>query len=125
VDTPAPDQRDSSSYYRRQQTPTDPGIHLCRDSGVARAAQGTEIKNGRRNPRQSSAGDFRSETPEIRQRYWLMWESGSNATSLPPTEPTIVLRLPTTMPPFGAVIVAGSEPTPALTVIALLEVLLL
>ncbi len=53
-----------------------------------------------------------------------MCESGSNATSLPPTQPT-VLRLPITTPPFGAVMVAGSDPTPALIVTALLALLLL
>ncbi len=103
--------RDSRSAYK---------LALAAENASRRPRQYSQ-----KNPRRSSAGDFRFEAPELRQRYWVMCESGSNATSLPPTAPTMVFRLPTTTPPFGAASVAGSEPTPALTVMALAELLLL
>lgn len=75
------------------------------------ASVASDRVRSKRNPGPPEPG-ISGQAPKLGSVYWLSCESGSNATSLPPTAPTMVLRLPMTTPPFGAVIVTGSEPTP-------------
>ena len=101
-------------------------LHQALSPGARRVRKGTRARAATMlRARSCRALKPATQSPMMSKCQPLICESGWSRTSLPPTQPTTVLRLPTETPPLGAVIVAGSDPTPALIVTALLALLLL